>query len=151
MVNKPKNREEVLERIRGYNEKGVTYQDWWYDLLEVEVCDIDTGDGKVYRVPKFVGKEVIKIVDDRNKNNEMVALGNVRIRAYMIKRMEFKKERFTSMSNWAKGMLLKHTPDLLGEHEKDFSPRLKEHLSEIRNGSDKMETLFETITGMIPQ
>lgn len=136
-----KTREQILKEIKERNEKAPSYSDWWYNILEVNVCDIDTGDDRIYRVPEYVGKEIVKIVDDKNKNNEMIALGDVRIRAYMIKRMEFKKERFTSISDWGKKMLLKHDPELLSDHEKDFSPRLKEHLNEIRKSGSEMKAL----------
>ena len=99
-----KTKEQILKEIRERNKRAVAYDDWWYDLLEVEVCDIDTGNDKVYRVPKYVGEIVCNIVKDTTKNNEIIELGDVKIRAYMVRRMEFTKARFTSMSDWSKKM-----------------------------------------------
>lgn len=136
-----KTREQMLKEIRERNEKAPSYWDWWYNILEVDVCDIDTGDGRVYRVPKYIGEGIADTIRDDDTNNKLIPLGEILIRAYMIRRMEFKKERFTSMSDWAKGMLLKQNPELLSEHEKDFSPRLKEHLAEIKKGNGVMKAL----------
>ena len=138
-------REEVLRQIKSRmaeREKDEpSYWDWWYNILEVEVCDIDTDDDKIYRVPEYIGKIVCDIIEDTSRNNEVIELGVVRFRSYMVKRAEFKKARFTSLSNWGKKMLLEQNPNLLSEHENNFSPRLKEYLNEIRKSGSEMKAL----------
>lgn len=135
MTKKPKNQKEVLARIKErMAEKAKetpTYDDWQYYRFEVDVCDVYLDD-EAYRVPSYIGELIQNIVEDSNEKNEMITLGDVSFRAYLVKKLYFKKERFSSMCDWGKRMLLEREPKLFAELENNFSPALKEYLRQIK-------------------
>lgn len=147
MTEKLKTKEEALafikKRMAEKERNTPVYTDWHYDYLKVAVCDLYL-DNETYRVPRYIGEQIVKTIKDKNKNNDLIPLGDVLIRAYTIKKLKFKEERFVSLSDWGKRKLLEHEPDLLKEWEKDFSPELKSHLARIRESkNNKMMALKE--------
>ena len=146
-----KDKETIINQIRKrMDEKNEsTYKDWQYYSLEVDVCDI-TIDDKIYRVPAYIGKIVAKIIENPKKNNEMVALGNLSVRAYLIRKLKFHKERFVSLDDWGKTMLLKENPKLLADIEEDLSPQVKDKIMELKSGKSKNEIIALPVSNVIP-
>lgn len=131
-MQKFKSKEEALERIKKNNE-GPVYSDDRIDYVYVDVCDL-TIDGEVYRVPKSIGELIFEVIRDPKKKSDMVSIGNIRVRTYKIEKIVFKQEKFTSLNNWGRKIILQEQPDLLSEWEDNFSPHLKELLKEIKGG-----------------
>lgn len=131
-------KEEVVRHFKNRSQKSENYTDVFLNTLKVEVCEINV-DGRRYLVPRSVGQAVLEIVENPAKNNEMVPLGNIEFRAYLVKTLEFRKEEFRRLSDWSKSVILEEQPDLLKEWENNFSPSLKAQIEKLKLGSQKKE------------
>lgn len=131
-------REEVISHFRNRPRESEDYTDVFYYTTEVDACEISV-DGKRYLVPKSVGQAVLEVVENPSKNNEMVPLGNIEFRAYMVKLLKFRKAKFKELNEWSKAVILEEQPDLFEKWENKFSPELKKEIDKLRVGSKGKE------------
>lgn len=127
------NKEEVLKRIKKKAGERVVeiYDDWFYQTLEIMVCDVNYGDG-ICVVPEVVGRWIENKIASDMSSSSVFSLGNVVVRMYTIRSLRFHKGRFASLDDWGKITYLKTNPDVFKEHEKNFSPGLKKYLKELK-------------------
>lgn len=135
------NKQEILDRIRKRMDEYKTNpcDDWFYQTLEIIVCDVNYGDG-VCVVPEVVGRLLEKQIANPKNNSKVLSIGDVVVRAYSIKNLSFHRGRFASLNEWGKKAYLKQNPDVFKEVENNFSADLKKYLQglkkEIENAKD---------------
>lgn len=129
------NKQEILERIRKRmdNHKSSAYDDWFYQTLEIVVCDVNYGDG-VCVVPEIIGRIIEEQIAEPENSSKILSMGDVSTRAYMIKSLKFHRGRFASLSDWGKKAYLKQNPDVFKNVEDNFSPDLKNYLDGLKKG-----------------
>lgn len=131
-------REEMIAHFRNRPQEIEDYTDIHYYSLKVEICEINVDD-EWYLVPKSVGQAILKIIENPAKNNEMIPIGNMNFRAYLVKTLQFRKEEFGKLSDWSKSVILKEQPDLFKEWENKFSPMLKAQIEKLKINPQEKE------------
>lgn len=135
MEEKLKTKEEVVAffQNKGCSNEEEACDDWFYWSLMVDVCDI-YDDRLFCTVTKGVAILLQKQI--AKDNTRVYQLGDVMMRGYAMRRFVFRKGRFVDLKEWSKKACLIENPNIFGDYEKNFSPRLKTYINQLRKGEE---------------
>ena len=122
---------ELLSRTKTRHENDDPYY-----KIEVEVLEIRVADGRVFLVATSAEKELEETVrgSTDSNNKKPIFIGDTWVRPFEIWGAGKVKKRFAELPYGTQTAVLKKQNGLFGEYEKNFSPKLKEHLEKVRKG-----------------